>query len=86
MSEVRKQRIVPVKAVYGPENYKDLAPGSILVSLGVGKLWRVVSSSEECLQIIPYSGGCCYTLFSKISQAEFGLLEDPKNLPERIYL
>lgn len=81
-----KRKVVPITTFYKAANYKDIEPGSVLLGLGAGKLWRAIDSTEDYLQVAPYSGGECYTLFTISSQAEFGLIEHPEDLPERISL
>ena len=85
-TEKIKRKAVPITTIYKPANYKDIEPGSVLLSLETGKLWRAMSSTDNTVTVIPYSGGYCYTLFSETSRIEFGLITDPEILPEVIAL
>ena len=46
-----KRKVVPITTFYKPANYKDIAPGSVLLGIGAGKLWRAIDSTEDYLQV-----------------------------------
>lgn len=78
--------MIPIRIVYTPKEYGQITPGSVLLWLDAGSLWRATDSSDDSVTVFPYSGGPCYTLRSETSHSDFGLIEQPEALPEVISL
>lgn len=83
---IRRITRVNIRTVYTPKEYARIAPGSVLLWLDAGSLWRTIDSNDDSVTVFPYSGGASITLLSSASDVDFGLIEHLEVLPEVISL